>query len=259
LLPPLLYRYQPFSTQALANLTQRTLWFSDPSDFNDPFDCGINILDDVIDDAGAAKAYAFLLSRVTDKAAFASEHSTDGRPNDSFRAQLAKGISGHFAETLNVRRGIGCFAGRWDNLLMWAHYADGHRGFCLEFDTQGEMFQFARPVKYVAQVPRLKAADIFVDLPARDFVDAWLVTKSEHWAYEEEWRVIHTAPRTAYTYPWQSLKRVYLGAAMSEANAQIIALVLQGSGTALSRVAKDDSAFGLTATAVTFKPFDYKA
>ena len=142
---------------------------------------------------------------------------------------------------------------------MWAHYADGHRGFCLEFDTHTEMFQFARPVKYAATVPRLKAVDIFVDKPASELVDAWLVTKSAHWAYEEEWRVIHTAPRTAYTYPWQSLKRVYLGAAMPTAHAEIIALVLQGSGTAISRVAKDDSAFGLKATGVTFKPFDYKS
>ncbi|MBB5266970.1 DUF2971 domain-containing protein [Algibacter amylolyticus] len=31
---------------------------------------------------------------------------------------------------------ISCFSKREDNLMMWSHYADGLRGFCLEFDTK---------------------------------------------------------------------------------------------------------------------------
>jgi hypothetical protein len=40
-LPKRLYKYQPPSTQALANLSAAKLWFSHPSKFNDPFDCAL--------------------------------------------------------------------------------------------------------------------------------------------------------------------------------------------------------------------------
>lgn len=35
---------------------------------------------------------------------------------------------------------ITCFSKRPDNLLMWSHYADGLRGFCLEFDRNLILF-----------------------------------------------------------------------------------------------------------------------
>ena len=40
-LPSKLYKYQPYTTQTLENLKKRQIWFSKPSRFNDPFDCGI--------------------------------------------------------------------------------------------------------------------------------------------------------------------------------------------------------------------------
>jgi len=30
--------------------------------------------------------------------------------------------------------GVLCFSRRWNNILMWSHYADGHKGICLGFD-----------------------------------------------------------------------------------------------------------------------------
>lgn len=38
------------------------------------------------------------------------------------------------------KKGVCCFSEKWDDLLMWAYYADGHKGFCLEFDTNYEPF-----------------------------------------------------------------------------------------------------------------------
>jgi hypothetical protein len=31
------------------------------------------------------------------------------------------------------RAGVACFSALPDDLLMWAHYADKHRGVCLKF------------------------------------------------------------------------------------------------------------------------------
>ena len=36
---------------------------------------------------------------------------------------------------LSEEVGLLCFSESWDNPVQWAHYADGHKGFCLGFDV----------------------------------------------------------------------------------------------------------------------------
>ncbi len=36
---------------------------------------------------------------------------------------------------------------------MWSHYADSHKGICLEFDTSFEPFNKSRQVKYGNKIP----------------------------------------------------------------------------------------------------------
>jgi hypothetical protein len=75
--------------------------------------------------------------------------------------------------------------------LMWARYADGGRGFLIEFDTQhtwfwgkrneGDSFNHLRQVKYLERTPTY-----FLNLPD----ETALYTKSIEWSYEKEWRII---------------------------------------------------------------------
>jgi len=46
--------------------------------------------------------------------------------------------------------GITCFSKVRDDILMWAHYADKHKGLCFEFDGSDNCIFFgeAQPVKY---------------------------------------------------------------------------------------------------------------
>jgi hypothetical protein len=78
-----------------------------------------------------------------------------------------------------------CFSESWDNILMWSHYGDRHKGICLGFDVPKEM---TRTVKYVS--------DIFVvgdfdELSRREKVAALnrlYETKYRGWSYEREVR-----------------------------------------------------------------------
>jgi len=75
--------------------------------------------------------------------------------------------------------------------LMWSHYADGGRGFLIEFDPQHpwfwakrddrDSFRHLRRVKYEERVPAY-----FLNLPD----DIALYSKSVEWSYEKEWRII---------------------------------------------------------------------
>jgi hypothetical protein len=78
-----------------------------------------------------------------------------------------------------------------DNALMWAHYADSHRGLVLCFDennlffnrrrTENDDFYFLRKVNYT-DGPALSLATIHGE--------ALLVTKGTQWDYEREWRML---------------------------------------------------------------------
>ena len=80
-----------------------------------------------------------------------------------------------------------CLSTHNDLLLMWAHYADRHRGICLEFDAalpnMGEAFE----VIYRDQRPVIDCRLL------RDFTTrtaSALLTKSSHWSYEQEYRIL---------------------------------------------------------------------
>jgi len=45
-------------------------------------------------------------------------------------------------------RGVLSLATHWDNALMWSHYADEHRGICIEFNTRDHRCDRLEPVTY---------------------------------------------------------------------------------------------------------------
>ena len=48
------------------------------------------------------------------------------------------------------RNEIICLSGKWDDKLMWAHYAESHAGMCVEYTLQGNWKGQVIPVTYVA-------------------------------------------------------------------------------------------------------------
>lgn len=75
-----------------------------------------------------------------------------------------------------------------DDILMWSHYTDGHKGLCLEFDPTKEITLFgqALKVRYSYDYPSVNIINIG---EPEEFRKA-LLTKSKHWEYEQEWRIV---------------------------------------------------------------------
>ena len=80
---------------------------------------------------------------------------------------------------LSKSNGLLCFSRTWTNPLLWGHYADKHKGVCLGFDVPDCHLD---EVDYVRE--RLPAPEV-IDEP---FMKKLLLTKFEHWLYEEEYR-----------------------------------------------------------------------
>ena len=96
---------------------------------------------------------------------------------------------------VNNNFGICSFSTRNDSILMWSHYADNHRGFCVGLDTDPLESVFQKvtisgpvlelhPVNYEIKFPFL---DGLLDENGEAFRKK-LITKSKEWEYENEWR-----------------------------------------------------------------------
>ena len=85
-------------------------------------------------------------------------------------------------------KGLLCFSRWWGNPALWSHYADRHRGIALGFVLPD---QKAFDVEYSNS--RL-VAQFNNDDPSQGLDPAFeqklLLTKSEHWRYEDEVRMI---------------------------------------------------------------------
>ncbi|WP_243384113.1 DUF2971 domain-containing protein [Geothrix alkalitolerans] len=94
-------------------------------------------------------------------------------------------------DELNEKLGILSLSRTFSNLLMWSHYADGHKGFVIGFDSMHKFFRQKSPDKHDTS-PYLVSYTTQRSLIKPDEHDAYtkvLCQKPLDWAYEEEVRI----------------------------------------------------------------------
>ena len=104
--------------------------------------------------------------------------------------------------------GICCFGTAGDNILMWSHYRDEHRGVCFKFDRLADpvTYQDLFEVYYRKEYPRVKLL-----ANGNQSVIDYFSTKSEIWSYEKEWRLFsRTGPGLVY-FKKESLTEILFG------------------------------------------------
>jgi hypothetical protein len=82
-------------------------------------------------------------------------------------------------QKLSGDMGLICFSSNWDNPVQWSHYADHHRGLCLEFEVNKNIVEKVTYSNHRIQVHNE------VDLKLMRQI---LSTKFSHWTYEQEYR-----------------------------------------------------------------------
>lgn len=218
--PEFLYRYYRFDEYTEKIFTNNEIYFQIPSKFNDPFDSRI----------------AFVLNGTEEeKQRFLQRNLPLARPDlteqeineISSKPSNIKKFFDDFCRRQSKRPdelGIYCLTNLKDNILMWAHYSDNHKGFCLEFDYQNdEFFQEALPVEYSETRPTFNELDITIGESnkfANKFAELLLI-KAEDWKYEDEWRLVYTPDRGGpgiHTFPENLLTGVILGFQIASEN-----------------------------------------
>jgi hypothetical protein len=215
-----LYKYRSMASMGLQDIFEKKkVFFNDATKFNDPFECRPHL---TVDGSPLARA------------AFLKELTRDRFPNAS-RAEIKKLMRGKGAFLMDQDKlrkacnefvatvGIYCLSEKKDDLLMWAHYSQAHRGLCLEFEasTERSLFWEAFRVVYQEAYPIVNMMRIG---EAEEFRKA-LLTKSTHWAYEQERRVLKMEDEGGagdYYFPPAALTGVIFGALMSSRDKETI-------------------------------------
>lgn len=189
-----LYHYQGSRLDYLeSTLRENWIYCPSPGGFNDPWDCRPNFDSAGIDDPEQRskwieffkEQYSLLPQEVQ---ANATEHfGATWYENDELLRRSIADTTKNVATNSAERFRIFCFSTSPSSTLMWAHYADDHRGFCLEFDATKEKIWRARRVNYVASFP-IANADTIRD--EDKLLETMLLTKSIDWQYEEEYRLL---------------------------------------------------------------------
>ncbi|SER40698.1 Protein of unknown function [Nitrosomonas sp. Nm51] len=123
--------------------------------------------------------------------------------------------------------GILSLSEKFDHPLLWAHYADSHKGFIIEFEPEHIFFNRRRSDKdelfHLRKVKYINKSSIDDMTLSEMHGDDILATKDISWEYEAEWRMIvplASANKTLegpdkihlYTVPLSSISSIIVGA-----------------------------------------------
>jgi hypothetical protein len=105
------------------------------------------------------------------------------------------------------------FSETYDNILMWSHYSNDHKGFCVEYQYE-ELREYCEkallPIRYSDKIP---CGDLNIEDSHKI-----LFSKAKQWQYELEWRFVGQ-PRSSEKYPLINVpkpKAIYLGCKIEE-------------------------------------------
>jgi hypothetical protein len=190
-----LFKFRSFNKASMELFVNRELWFARPDSLNDPFECQFDF-ESWFDELGL---FPYI--------------------SKSEIIKIKKGAS----DTFNSL-GVCSFSKTRENLLMWSHYADEHKGFCIGFNetilSKSDTVIKAVDVKYQDETPQKSVIRNFKvdgDKPVlsldSDAMHSIVGIKYTHWKYERERRLI-VARSNAYSFKPEGVVSITLGLRM---------------------------------------------
>jgi hypothetical protein len=226
LTPAFLYKYctldENNKTWIQRIFTSNELYFSSPQQFNDPFDCRVQASFDATDDDWEDYLNGMLKERhpewdYGERQALVSQLIRGGWREDPGPKQK---IVNDTQEAIN-NVGVFCLSEVRDDILMWSHYANGHRGFCLQFHITPASYPFGEllfNVEYTSSYPQTN-----ITRDREDQTRKVLLTKSDFWKHEMEWRIFDPDNGPGIrVFPEEMLTGIIFGCEMPHESRQLI-------------------------------------
>lgn len=208
-LPKILYKYRSWEEDNLNEpkyqrriLTDFEIFFPSPARFNDPFDCRIPKRYDLMDfDERINWVYALIIEKHPDLPMqdihnkVINECNLNKLKSDDYMEYCTR----TYTEIFIKNHGLFSTTRKNDDILMWSHYGNSHKGFCIGFDRD-KLFNFLYnkyrsvgiiKVQYTNNYPIIKPSPD-KNIILKNIFEIQLGTKSKKWSYENEYRIIIT-------------------------------------------------------------------
>ena len=197
------YAYRTTDEHLLDSFRNKTLNMSPPTTFNDPFDCPIlELLTLYGDDISqlVSEAYKECL-KIT---CFVKNTKVQPKLDEENNLMWVRKHDNDPEEYLSE--------------LMWAHYADNHKGVCIKYHFNNDITKFADEAKsqiaYFRDIEYTSDMDVYRKNGAINLQDAFFV-KGKSWEYENELRLLAYDPKGTGDYTSidakDSIAAVYFG------------------------------------------------
>ena len=234
-LPEFIYKYKPIDQYLYESIINGEIWFASPLEFNDPFDSNI-IIDENTSEEQIKKYFEIVYEGKNNQEEIQNLFKEVVEKPDAFREVIHNDT-----KSLLLAQGVACFSRCNDNLLMWSHYADRHKGICLKFEVakDREVFHPMFDVSYPRDYP------LYDYLNHQEELVKIMKTKSADWQYEQEVRVIKPK-RGVYKFKKEALSEVIFGCRASERQIET-----------LTNLVKNNGYSNVTFTRTKMKPLQY--
>lgn len=240
----ILYKY--LDSDRINVLENGCIRFTQPADFNDPFEfkpvvsslASKEEMDDIVDreikgiiESELAKLPSNFRKALTEKQleSLTRKFYNENWPQiEKMFEEFGNSASAIFNNKSNELIGVLSLTEKYDNLLMWSHYAKSHTGFCIGFDSSANFFNRKRSEK--DEFYHLRKVTYTDERPIKRLTQLsgtdLLLIKSDSWCYEQEWRmcavlgdsnyVIEKSPYPIhlFEFPKSIVKEVIVGANM---------------------------------------------
>jgi Protein of unknown function (DUF2971) len=215
-----LFKYRTINRNTLDALGNQKIWVASPNSFNDPLDTNTdNYLENLSPEA---------IERISRHGVLQIKNRA---PNDPARLSTFHDTFVKQAMTF----GILSLTENCESTLLWSHYANGHRGFCMEFERTSNGLlgnhDVTAPVSYEPLCPVLDLSNLWDTSNVGAFkFELWkmMFVKAEEWSYEKEWRSVFRPGNCLEDYPGP-LKSIIWGLRMDEKGKMEIRHLLNGS------------------------------
>ena len=172
------YAYRSTKDYILDSFKNETMSMSSPTTFNDPFDCPILEL---------LTLYGDDLSKIVSESYKECLKITCFVNNTKIQPIFDKENNGKLVKKHNND------PEEYLNELMWAHYADNHKGVCIKYHFNNDITKFAdndkTQIAYFRDIEYTSDMDVYRKNGAINLQDAFFV-KGKVWEYENELRLL---------------------------------------------------------------------
>ena len=254
--PEFLYKYRSLANRDYIEqiIIDWRIYYPKPAQINDPFDCRMPC----IQSYGPWWARAWMAAQKattdTERIEVASRYEPKLYRSAEEREQLNKALTPdeerEFKELLSSvikpileKSGVLSLSAINNNVVMWSHYANSHKGICLKFCLDEWASLNILPVSYPKERLLLKLD--YESFKAEQVLQALVLTKDPSWAYEYEWRSL--APTSDnHPFPEAALVGIILGCEIDADDEKWLRGILPSGGRVkLYRAEKREKEFGL--------------